>query len=154
MKLTALLSCCALATALSLTPSHAQSSSDYQFSPPEVPREVGGQVFQYFLPAAEGFAANINMQIQPFEGGLQAYAEISEQQFEELAFEVIDVAHGESELVYQYRGNMQGVVYRWYSRVVQDGNYYYVVTATALDERWETERDQLVDAVHSFELNR
>lgn len=143
----------ALVTALWL-PAQAQSSSDFEFSPPNFPREVGGQVFQYFLPAAEGFAANVNMQIQPFEGSLQEYAEISQAQFEQLGFEVLDFNQGENEILYQYRGEMQGTLYRWYSRVIRDGNYYYVVTATSLDERWETEQEQLVESVHSFTLTR
>lgn len=153
MRILTSISTLALWTALAAQPALAQSS-DYSFTPPDVPREVGGQVFQYFLPAVDGFAANINLQIQPFEGDMQSYMDISEAQFQQLGFEVIDVSQSPDELIYQYQGSMQGGGYRWYSRVLKDGNYYYVLTATALAERWDTERDQLIDAVHSFQLNR
>ena len=143
-----------LGMSLALVSVNAHAVSDYRFTPPDYPREVGGQIFQYFLPAVDGFAANVNMQIQPFDGDLDAYAQISEEQFTQLDFEVIDISRGDNELVYEYRGAMQGTMFHWYSRVVREGNYYYVVTATSLEERWETERDQLINSVHSFALNR
>lgn len=143
-----------LGMSLALISVNVHAQGDYRFTPPDYPREVGGQIFQYFLPAVDGFAANVNMQIQPFDGDLDAYAQISEEQFEQLDFEVIDINRGDDELLYEYRGTMQGTMFHWYSRVIREGNYYYVVTATSLDERWETERDQLIEAVHSFALNR
>lgn len=143
-----------LAAGLSAATLQVSANDDFSITPPEYPREVGGQVFQYFLPAAEGFAANVNLQIQPYDGDLEAYANISEQQFEQLGFEVLDISRSDNELMYEYRGDMQGTMFHWYSRVIQDGMYYYVVTATSLDQRWETERDQLIESVHSFALNR
>ncbi|MCC5880168.1 MAG: hypothetical protein JJU03_09790 [Idiomarina sp.] len=153
-RLTSYLQATLLTASLALFSIQANANNDFSITPPDYPREVGGQIFQYFLPAADGFAANVNMQIQPFEGDLDAYANISEQQFEQLGFEVVDVSRGDNELLYEYRGEMQGTMFHWYSRVIRDGIYYYVVTATSLDQRWETERDQLTESVHSFSLNR
>ncbi|RUO31488.1 hypothetical protein CWE12_00345 [Aliidiomarina sedimenti] len=127
-------------------------STDFEFTPPSFPREVGGQVFQYFLPAADGFAANVNLQIQPYEGSLEDYEALSVQQFEQLDFEMIDLARGDNELVFEYTGSMQGTEFHWFSRVLKEGNYFYVVTATALAERWDTEREALVESVDSFRL--
>lgn len=130
----------------------AVESTDFEFTPPSFPREVGGQVFQYFLPAADGFAANVNLQIQPYEGSLEDYEALSVQQFEQLDFEMLDLARGENELIFEYTGSMQGTEFHWFSRVLKEGNYFYVVTATALAERWDTEREALVESVDSFRL--
>ncbi|RUO33248.1 hypothetical protein [Aliidiomarina soli] len=127
-------------------------STDFEFTPPSFPREVGGQVFQYFLPAADGFAANVNLQIQPYEGSLEDYEALSVQQFEQLDFEMLDLARGDNELIFEYTGSMQGTEFHWFSRVLKEGNYFYVVTATALAERWDTEREALVESVDSFRL--
>lgn len=134
--------------------SHASTldGSDYDFTPPAFPHTVGGQVFQHYLPAADGFAANVNLQIQPFEGSMDEYIELSNEQFEQLDFAVVDMSRGDNEVIYEYRGRLQNTDLHWYSRVIKQGNYYYVVTATALESRWDTERDQLIDSVNSFSL--
>lgn len=141
-----------LLSSVSVQAQQPVESTDFEFNPPSFPREVGGQVFQYFLPAADGFAANVNLQIQPYEGSLADYEALSVQQFEQFDFNVLDISRSDSEILFEYRGDMQGTEFHWYSRVIKEGNYFYVVTATALADRWETERASLVDSVQSFRL--
>lgn len=141
-----------LLSSVSVQAQQPVESTDFEFNPPSFPREVGGQVFQYFLPPADGFAANVNLQIQPYEGSLADYEALSVQQFEQFDFNVLDISRSDSEILFEYRGDMQGTEFHWYSRVIKEGNYFYVVTATALADRWETERASLVDSVQSFRL--
>lgn len=141
-----------LLSSVSVQAQQPVESTDFEFTPPSFPREVGGQVFQYFLPPADGFAANVNLQIQPYEGSLADYEALSVQQFEQFDFNVLDISRSDSEILFEYRGDMQGTEFHWYSRVIKEGNYFYVVTATALADRWETERASLVDSVQSFRL--
>ncbi|RUO25928.1 hypothetical protein CWE09_04160 [Aliidiomarina minuta] len=127
-------------------------AADYNFEPPEFPEQTGGQIFQYYLPADNGFAANVNLQIQPFDGSLEEYEEISVSQFEQMDIEVLQLERTGNELLIEYRGAMQETDLHWYARVVKQDNLYYVLTATALAERWNEEQDALVNSVHSFQL--
>lgn len=127
-------------------------AADYNFEPPEFPDQIGGQVFQYYLPANNGFAANVNLQIQPFDGSLEEYEALSVSQFEEMDIEVLQLERTGNELLIEYRGAMQNTELHWYARVLKRDSLYYVLTATALAERWSEEQDALVDSVHSFEL--
>ncbi|MGX5913830.1 hypothetical protein ACR0ST_03765 [Aliidiomarina sp. Khilg15.8] len=126
---------------------------DYDFTPPAFPDDTGGQVFQYFMPASNGFAANVNLQIQPYEGSLEEYEALSIAQFEQLELEVVQTDRSDGELMFEYRGDMQGTEMHWYARVIQHDGLFYVVTATALAERWDEERDELTRSVQSFSLN-
>lgn len=127
-------------------------ATEYNFQPPEFPEQTAGQVFQYYLPAQNGFAANVNLQIQPFDGSMEEYEELSVSQFEQLDIEVLQLERAENELLIEYRGAMQDTELHWYARVLKQGDLYYVLTATALAERWSEEQDALVDSVHSFSL--
>lgn len=129
-------------------------AAEYEFTPPEFPDDTGGQVFQYFMPASDGFAANVNLQIQPYDGSLEEYEALSIAQFEQLELEVLKSERSDGELLFEYRGDMQGTELHWYARVIQGDGMFYVVTATALAERWEEEQEELIDSVHSFALNR
>lgn len=155
MKLKALLNISLLSLSVLVGSANAATlGEDFVFTPPEYPREVGGQVFQYFLPPADGFAANVNLQIQPYEGTLADYEALSREQFEQYGMDLVDISESEGELLFEYTGAMQGVEYHWYQRVLKDGNYFYLITATALHDRWTTEQDELIESVHSFTLNR
>lgn len=143
---------CSLILAGSLTAAQASASDEYTFTPPYFQPEIGGQVFQYFLPAADGFAASVNLQIQPFDGDMSDYIELSEDQFEQMNFNVLTAERSGDEILYEYTGNLHGADFHWYSRVLKVNSLFYVVTATALEERWDVERDQLIDSVHSFAL--
>lgn len=135
------------------SPLAASATDDYTFTPPYFQPEIGGQVFHYFLPAADGFAASVNLQIQPFDGDIDAYIELSEDQFEQMNFAVLTAERSDNEILYEYAGSLQGQDFHWYSRVIKQGSLFYVVTATALEHRWDVERDQLIDSVHSFALS-
>lgn len=128
-------------------------AADYEFTPPAFPDDTGGQVFQYFMPASDGFAANVNLQIQPYEGSLEEYEALSVAQFEQLDLEVVQTERRDDELMFEYQGSMQGTEMHWYARVIKKGDLFYVVTATALAERWSAERDELTRSVQSFSLS-
>src|SRR5213594_2251824 len=69
------------------------------------------------LPASDGFAANVNVQIQPYDGTRDDYMALSEQQFKGAGLEVIKRSkQGQSGILFEYTGEMQGRKLHWYSR--------------------------------------
>ncbi|MEM1244877.1 MAG: hypothetical protein AAGA81_22200 [Acidobacteriota bacterium] len=118
----------------------------------EVPESVHTPLMM-FLPSTGGFAANVNVQIQPFEGDLQGYLDISAGQFEDAGIEVLSsklVSEGVA--VLEYTGPLQGNDLHWYARAIQQPGRIFLVTASLLAEQWEELGEKARRCVDSFEL--
>ena len=129
-----------------------EAVAEYRFEPPNFPENSNGQVFHYFLPAYSGFAGNVNLLIQPFSGSLNDYNKLTQQQFKSIGFEVIRTEILESEIIYEYKGMSSGHALYWFSRAIKQGDKIYLVTATALQERWKIEKAILIKSTMSFKL--
>lgn len=106
---------------------------------------------QTFLPATEGFAPNINVQIQPYTGSIKDYAALSKSQFEQMKWKVIaDGQPNDNEWNVEYTGSFQGNDLHFYARAVSANGKVYLVTATAKESQWATLSDTLRKHVESF----
>lgn len=106
-----------------------------------------------FLPSAGGFAANVNVQIQPFDGDLQGYLDVSAQQFENAGIELLaSELESPGVAVLEYTGPLQGNDLHWYARAYQRPGRIYLVTASLLASQWEELGDRARRCVDSFEL--
>ena len=103
------------------------------------------------LPAKQGFAANVNVQVQPFGGGLEEYKDITMKQFKDRDLKVITAKLvGNSELLLEYSGQFQAHELHWYARALKSGEHVYLVTATGLEDQWAEQGTQLKHCVDSF----
>jgi hypothetical protein len=103
------------------------------------------------LPASDGFAANVNVQIQPYDATRDDYMALSEQQFKGAGLEVIRRSkQGQSGIVFEYTGEMQGRKLHWYSRAECLPGRVYLVTATATEAQWKKDATPLKACVDSF----
>ena len=103
------------------------------------------------LPASDGFAANVNVQIQPYSGTLDEYITLSEEQFKAAGVKVVQRSkEGQSAVIFEYAGEMQGRALHWYARAERAKGRVYLVTATALETQWKTESVMLKACVDSF----
>jgi photosystem II reaction center protein PsbP len=106
---------------------------------------------QTFLPATEGFAPNINVQIQPYTGTIKDYVALSKSQFEEMKWKVIaDQQPSDNEWNVEYTGTLQGHDLHFYARAVSTNGKVYLITATANESQWATVSDTLRKHVESF----
>jgi hypothetical protein len=110
------------------------------------------QAVMMFLPATEGFAPSVNVQIQPFDGTINDFASLSQQQFKAAGFTVVSENITKTTLVWEYSGLFQGRKLHWYARAVQDKKAIYLVTATAADAQWKTVSVKLKACVDSFKI--
>ena len=102
-------------------------------------------------PASDGFAANVNVQIQPYSGTLDEYIALSEEQFKAAGFKVVQRSkQGQSAVVFEYVGEMQGRALHWYAKAVHATDRVYLVTATATETQWKREAVPLKECVDSF----
>src|ERR1700741_883318 len=110
-------------------------------------------VIQTFLPATDGFAPNINVQIQPYNGTIKDYATTSKSQFEQVKWKVVsDQQPNDSEWNVEYTGSFHGSDLPFYARAVSANGKVYLITATAKESQWATVGDTLLKHIQSFKL--
>lgn len=110
------------------------------------------QVAIFFLPPADGFSANVNIQKQKYSDSIEAYDRLSSSQFKHLKWTVLDRKLKPVEAVYEYKGEFEGRTLHWYARAIKHGEYVYLVTATCLDSKWQEEKTELLKSVDSFRI--
>lgn len=114
---------------------------------------VAYQPVTMFLPATDAFAPNVNVQIQPYQGTIAEYVNLSQQQFRSIGLRVLSEVSTDSTVVWEYEGRLQGRALHWYAKAVQEQGKIYLVTATATDAQWRTVSAQLRACVDSFGID-
>jgi len=129
-------------TGFSIAPLEAPSASSAQ------------QALMMFLPATDGFAPNVNVQIQPYPGTIEEYVALSLKQFKSADLKVLQQKTlGKSAALFEYAGKMEGRALHWYARVEQKAGKVYLATATATDEQWSKVSPRLKTCVDSFRFD-
>ena len=138
---------------------HAESTNRLHFpatgfsiAPLEAPTEKSPQqVLMMFLPVSDGFAPNVNVQVQPYTGTIDDYLSLSLKQCESAGFKLsLQKTTGKSAAVFEYTGDFQGRQLHWYARAEKSGSKVYLVTATATDEQWNKVASKLKVCVDSL----
>lgn len=124
----------------------------FSIAPLEAPLgESAQQVLMMFLPVTDGFSANVNVQIQPYDGTIDEYLALSLSQFKTAGLKLLQQkTPGKSVVVFEYTGEMQGRLLHWYARAEKTAGKVYLVTATAADEQWSKVAARLKVCVDSF----
>lgn len=112
------------------------------------------QIAFFFLPASDGFAANVTIQKQKYSESIDSYDKLSVYQFKTAKFMVINRELKNNEVIYEYKGSMQGKTFHWYSRAVKQDEHVYLVTAASLESHWEKQKTKLMQSVNSFRLKK
>lgn len=110
------------------------------------------QPIQMFLPANNGFAANVNVQVQAYSGTIQEYKELSEGQFKQMGLKLLSSKEEKNSISLEYMGAMQGLSLHWYAKAFKKGNHVYLITATDSHADWEKNKEKLISNVNSFKL--
>jgi len=119
---------------------------------------LGNEPFQPLMmtmPATDGFAPNVNVQVQPYPDGLDAYRKLTLAQFEQFGLELIQEREiSATTLVFEYAGKMQGLDLHFYARAVHRDGRIHLATGTSLAKQWEKAGPALRACVDSLELPR
>lgn len=131
------------------------TAAGYSIAPLEAaPGDGTYQSLMMFLPASNGFAPNVNVQIQHFPGTVEDYAKLTLNQFKDAKLKLIEKkAAGKSAVSFEYQGEMQARPLHWYAIALKSGNKIYLVTATDLESNWKNSAAQLKRCVNSFQLD-
>ena len=114
---------------------------------------VTSQPLIMMLPPTDGFAPNVNVQVQPYNGTISEYWELSKPQFEQMNWKVVYMKQTEpNKMVFEYEGGYQGKKMHWYAVAVQVENVVYLATATALESQWRNVSAKLINCISSFNI--
>jgi hypothetical protein len=118
------------------------------------PASAPTTALEMFLPPTEGFAPNINVQIQPYTGTIKEYATLSKGPFDELKWKVISEKEiGDNEWSVEYTGTMQAGDLHFYGRAISKNGKVYLATATAKESQWPTLGETLRQHIDSFKID-
>jgi hypothetical protein len=125
----------------------------YEISSPEV-KDFSGvyQSSMFYLPVVDGFGANVNIQVQEFEGTLEDYEKLSKDQFKQAGIRVMSSKISGDILTLEYAGKLTTYEMHWYARAIKRGQRIYLATATSLETRWSSQGPILLKSVDSFKL--
>lgn len=116
------------------------------------PGPAGSQPLMMLLPAEDGFAPNINVQVQPYADSISEYKKLSESQFVQLNLKVIRAELAGDTAIFEYSGTMGQNLLHWYAKAMKKGSFIYLVTATSPQSNWPKHKAKLVSVVDSFKL--
>jgi PsbP len=116
----------------------------------ETSGSTNGQVLAMSLPASEGFAPNVNVQIQPFKGTLKEYVDLSKKQFTAAKFALISEKSTDTVHTFEYTGLIQGNKLHFYQKAEMGRGKVYLVTGTAKETQWEAVGAKLKKCIDSF----
>jgi hypothetical protein len=127
--------------------------SGFSIAPLEAPLgEKISQVVVMWLPPT---TANVNVQIQPFEGSIDEYAALTLKQFQENKAEVVSQKKlGSLVFVVEYTGELEGQRLHWYARAEKSLAYVYLTTGTTTEKLWPVQAAQIKACVDSFRCEK
>ncbi len=106
------------------------------------------------LPYDQGFAPNVNVQVQVYQGSMEAYVQLSEEQFRALNWKLIKKGVTENKALFEYAGEYNGRAMHWYTEAIRRGDRVYLITATTLEAQWSSYGSRLIASVQSFRLRQ
>ena len=114
--------------------------------------KANSQPLIMFLPASEGFAPNVNVQVQQYPNILKEYSDLSIKQFKQANLKILRNKQTKTYVIFEYSGIMQGRKLHWYAVAYKKGDNVFLITATSTESQWKTHSKTLVSCVKSFKL--
>ena len=128
-------------------------NAGYTIESLDVAAEESFQSLMMFLPATDGFAPNVNVQVKVFEDSIEAYMEVSRNQVAQMGLAVIREEVRGNRATFEYSGSLNsGKPMHFYAVAVKRRNKVYLATATALQHQWPNSASHLIRCVDSLQL--
>ena len=124
----------------------------FAISPPIATYGPNGMVVSMLLNPNNHFSGNVNVMVQDFNGDIDAYDKLSQSQFKEFKFKIVNMAKEKNVITYEYSGRQGQLDLHWYAKVFKKSNKFYLVTATALNQDWNEQKGALINSVNSFKF--
>jgi hypothetical protein len=106
------------------------------------------------LMPIDGFAPNVNIQIQPYKGTIQEYEALSVKQFEEFKYNLIQEKASGNSVIFEYSAMMKGRPYHGYIKAELNNGIIYLATGTSTESQWKAMGDKLKACVDSLRAEK
>ena len=107
----------------------------------------------FYLPAADGFAANVNVALQPWEKSVEEYLKVSREEIKRLKGTLVaEKKLGENECLMEYTLTLNEQPMHFYARAVLQKGTVYLATGTSLEKSWALDGPVLKQSVNSLKL--
>jgi hypothetical protein len=125
----------------------------YSIAPLEAPSDAASTtLMMMFLPAADGFAPNVNVIVQHSNASLAEYINQMKQECDKLNWTIVKTDKiNDNTVIFEYTGVMQGRELHWYAKAVKQRTRVFVATATSTEKGWHDNSPKLQSSVDSFE---
>ncbi len=141
------------------TTRYLDAANGYSIEPPAFPKAPSGvscQTVMYFSPPEDGFAANVNVQIQGEAKSVEEFIAVSRTQFKNYGFTLLSeekrTVSGREAVAFDFEGEMEGRPLRWMTLAVADAGRMIVATATAPKASFKRYEKALRACLASLEL--
>lgn len=105
------------------------------------------------MPASDGFSPNVNVMVQAYAEGLDAFVALSKQQFKEMGAKlIVDKKVSAQEWVVEYTGKLPQGDLHFYARALPAEGKVYLVTGTDKASNWTKHAAALKKCVDSFAI--
>jgi len=113
------------------------------------------QTIAMTLRKIDGFAPNVNVQVQPYASSLADYLALTRRQLTSVGIELLAEPEIDgSRLRLEYAGSLRGRDLHWYGVAIQDGSRVVLATATALESQWAESGAKLKEVVDSLRVDK
>jgi len=102
------------------------------------------------LPASDGFAPNVNVQVQAFDGTLDEYVDLSKRQFTAQKIQIVSEKRAAESHTFELAGEIQGQKLHFYSKAEMGRGKVYLTTGTSKESQWKAVGEKLRKCVDSF----
>jgi hypothetical protein len=114
---------------------------------------AAGQLLTMSISPKDGFATNVNVMAQPFNGTLDEYMAITRKQFADNNTKLVEERRvNATEWVTEYAGTYSGRNLHWYARVILARGKAILATATTLETQWPTVSAELKKCIDSLKI--
>ena len=112
---------------------------------------VAYQVLTLYLPPADGFAPNVSVQVQPHDGTMQEYLEISREQFQAMKWSLLaDSTLSPTVVTFEYTGSVREVALHFYAKAESRDGKVYLTTGASTESQWPNVSPRIKKCVNSF----
>lgn len=133
-------------------PAQTLKTSDLEITPPKNESMGSRTIVAFlFLPAVDGFAANVTVERFPLDGRTRKeFTAFQVKSIGDAGWKCLRVDDSAPIVLIEFVGNSGGKQCHFYTRIKATEKSYVVATAVALEARWELEKAELTASVDSL----
>jgi hypothetical protein len=129
-------------------------TNGFSIAPLEGGSDSPGVVLQMHLRSDGGLAPNVNVVIQPYQGPLKPYVNLSKRQFKKAKWAVLHEEITETSATWEYAGIWQRRDVHFYARALLGDGKVYLITGSAPASQWKSVGPKIAACVDSFKIDK